>query len=176
MKTKDFAFYVGLLLILLGMRAEGLASSSSAAATSAPPAASVKKTTRVKVYLVALGDNGKRGRKIGCEDSLVAVTRTIAPTSAPLRAALDELLAMPEEQSERGQELGNYWKGSDLKVKSVSLKRGTATIWITGTLTVAGICDEPRITEQITATARQFSSVKRVRVFVNGTPLREAIR
>jgi len=72
--------------------------------------------------------------------------------------------------------LGNYWKGSDLKVKSVSLKRGTATIWITGTLTVAGICDEPRITEQITATARQFSSVKRVRVFVNGTPLREAIR
>jgi hypothetical protein len=105
----------------------------------------------------------------------VAVTRTIKPTAAPIRAALDELLSMPEEFDDGGQQLGNYWKGSDLKVKSVSLTRGTATIQITGRLLVAGICDEPRITEQIEATAKQFPSVKRVRVFVSGTPLKEAI-
>jgi ABC-type uncharacterized transport system substrate-binding protein len=41
---------------------------------------------------------------------------------------------------------------------------------------VAGICDEPRITEQIEATAKQFPTVKTVRVFINGIPLKEAIR
>lgn len=174
MKPKNWAFYVALILILIGMKVDGRATSS--AATASASAASVKKTTRVKVYLVALGDNGKIGRRIGCEDSLVAVTRTVAPTSAPLRAAIDELLSMPEEQTEGGRQLGNYWKGSDLKVKSISLKRGTATIWITGTLTVAGICDQPRIVEQMRATARQFSTVKRVRVFVNGISLEQAIR
>jgi len=46
---------------------------------------------------------------------------------------------------------------------------------ITGRLLVAGICDEPRITEQIEATAKQFPTVKRVRVFVSGSPLKEAI-
>lgn len=149
---------------------------STASPANAPdPVSRSGKTTQIKVYLIAGGDNGKNGKKIGCDDSLVAVTRTIQPTAAPLRAALDELLSMPEEFDNGGQKLGNYWKGSDLKVKNVSLARGTATIQITGRLLVAGICDEPRITEQIEATAKQFPNVKRVRVFVNGTPLKEAI-
>ena len=171
--------YVAICLVLfsIGLSAERVAYSTVSRATAfAWRLTSGAKTTRVKVYLVAVGDNGKKGRKIGCEDSLVAMSRTITSTNSPLRAALDELLATPEEHNESGLQLGNYWKGSDLKVKSVSLKGGTATIWITGTLTVAGICDEPRITEQITATARQFRTVKRVRVFVNGTPLKQAIR
>lgn len=166
-----------LVLFSIGLTVEQATYSTAPGATAfAARAAGVAKTTSVKVYLVAVGDNGKNGKKIGCEDSLVAVNRTIEPTSAPLKAALDELLSMPEEQNEGGQQLGNFWKGSDLKVKRVSLKAGTASIWITGTLTVAGICDEPRITEQITATARQFPTVKRVKVYVNGVTLRQAIR
>src|SRR5579884_253851 len=45
-------------------------------------------TTSVKVFLVAIGDKGKAGPWIGCGDSLVAVTKKIAPTKAPLTAAL----------------------------------------------------------------------------------------
>lgn len=165
-----------LMLLFLALPAERISSSTISKVTSPAKAITIAaKTTRVKVYLVALGDNGKRGRKIGCEDSLVAVRRNIEPTNAPLKAALDELMSMPAEHNEGGRELGNYWKGENLKVESVLLKKGTATIRITGTLTVAGICDQPRITEQIEATARQFPTVKRVRVFVNGTPLKEAI-
>jgi Sporulation and spore germination len=96
--------------------------------------------------------------------------------AAPLRAALDELLSMPENFDNGGQQLGNYWKGSHLKVKSVSLTNGVATIQITGRLSIAGICDEPRIEEQIQAAAKQFPTVKTVRVFINGIPLKEAIR
>src|SRR5258705_11311539 len=46
----------------------------------------------INIYLVAVGDNGKTGRKIGCEDSLIAVTRAIKKTAAPLTAAIRELL------------------------------------------------------------------------------------
>lgn len=130
-------------------------------------------TREVKVYLVAVGDVGKRGRKIGCEDSLVPVTRTVAADVEPLRAAVSELLSVPHEY-EGG--LGNYWFGENLKVSRVSLARGTATIRITGKLYVAGVCDEPRIEEQINETARQFPGVRRVRVFVNGRALARVIR
>ena len=133
-------------------------------------------TGKVKVYLVALGDNGKRGKKIGCEDSLVAVTRRIKPTAAPLRAALDELLSMPKEYK-ADSSLSNYWVGSNLRVKSVAVRKGTATIHIIGEgPSIAGICDEPRVISQIEETARQFPTVKRVRVFVNGQRLEDAIR
>jgi spore germination protein GerM len=128
----------------------------------------------VDIYLVAVGDNGKKGLKIGCDDSLVRVPRKIKPTVAPLRAAIEELLAAPHEYS---KELGNYWWGKDLKLKNVSITDGVATIHISGEGPfVAGVCDEPRITEQIENTAMQFSSVNVVKVFVNDKPLADAIR
>ena len=129
-----------------------------------------QKMLKVKVYLVKIGEAGKGGKKIGCDDSLVAVTRTIKATIAPLKAAIEELLSIPHDE-------GNYWMGTNLKVKSASISKGTATIRITGEgPSVAGICDEPRITSQIEETAKQFPSVKRVKVYVNGRPLAEVIR
>ena len=126
----------------------------------------------VKVYLVALDDKGKRGRKIGCDDSLVPVTRP-AVGGNRVKAAVEALIAEPRE-SEGG--LNNYWHGEGLKVRSAAVRGGTETSRVNGTLPVAGVCDEPRIEEQIKATARQFPGVRRVRVFVNGRPLAEAIR
>jgi len=72
--------------------------------------------------------------------------------------------------------LQNFWKGRDLKVKSVSIRRGTATIHISGEVFVAGICDQPRIESQIEETARQFPNVKRVKVFIGKRTLADAIR
>lgn len=130
-------------------------------------------TREVKVYLVAAGDAGKAGRKIGCDDSLVAVTRSVKNDGAPLKAAVRELLSIPHEY-EGG--LGNYWYGERLRVTGATVSRGTATIRIAGRLFVAGVCDEPRIEEQIKETARQFPGVRRVNVFVNGRPLAQVIR
>lgn len=150
--------------------------STSSTPASLPVAASTPEPLidEVDIYLVAVGDKGKKGIKIGCDDSLVAITRKIKPTVAPLKAALEELLAIPHEYS---KELGNYWWGKNLKLKSVSITEGVATIHISGEGPfVAGVCDEPRITEQIEKTAMQFSSVNTVKVFVNDKPLADAIR
>ena len=154
MKMRHMAVCLALLLIF---------ASAPALASRRRPV--TQKMLKVKVYLVKIGEAGKGGKKIGCDDSLVAVTRTIKATIAPLKAAIEELLSIPHDE-------GNYWK-----VKSASISKGTATIRITGEgPSVAGICDEPRITSQIEETAKQFPSVKRVKVYVNGRPLAEVIR
>jgi hypothetical protein len=154
----------------------GAATGSIPSPATSPGAGStpVETTDEIDIYLVAVGDKGNKGLKIGCDDSLVAITKKITPTVAPLRAAIEELLALPHEYS---KELGNYWRGKDLKLKSVVINEGVATIHITGEGPyVGGVCDKPRITEQIENTAMQFSSVSKVKVFVNDKPLEEAIR
>ena len=135
-------------------------------------------TRTIRVYLVAMNDRGRSGRRIGCDDSLVSVRRTIRATGAPLRAAIQELLALPEENTYAGRQLHNFWaseRTSDLRLESVAINRGVATIRFSGAVPVAGICDEPRIISQIEATARQFPTVRRVRVFLGGVPLRQAV-
>jgi hypothetical protein len=127
----------------------------------------------VKIYLVALDDNGRRGRKVGCNDSLVPVTRNVNAGAVPLKAAVEELLAVPREY-EGG--LGNYWQGENLRVQSVTLRGGVATIRIRGRVFIAGVCDAPRIEGQIRETARQFRGVRSVNVFVDGRRLADALR
>jgi hypothetical protein len=129
----------------------------------------------IKVYLVAVGDDGKSGKKIGCGDSLIAVTHTIPKTAAPLTAALRDLLLTPQHP-DGSPNLENFWKGRNLKVTSVSIRNQTATIHISGAVFVAGVCDEPRIESQIEETARQFPTVKRVKVFIGNRTLAAAIR
>jgi len=138
---------------------------------------SSRNSQSINIYLVAVGDNGKTGKKIGCGDSLIAVTRTIEKTAAPLTAAIRELLQTPQHPGVDGRpNLENFWKGRNLKVSSVSLVNRTATIRLSGALSVAGVCDEPRIESQIDATARQFPTVKRVKVFIGNKTLAAAIR
>lgn len=135
------------------------------------------KTTKVNIYLIALNDDGYSGARVGCGDTLVKEERTITPTDTPLKAAIEELLSVTAPIQRRVDlELTNYWKGTDLKLESAVISRGTAIIKITGQLVVAGVCDQPRIEGQINATARQLKAVKRVRVYVNGELLKDAIR
>lgn len=134
-----------------------------------------QRKTTLKVYLVALGDEGKTGKKIGCGDSLVATTRVIEQTTAPLTAAITELLTTPQHPA-GNPKLENFWKGRNLRVVSVSILNNTATIRLAGEVFVAGICDIPRIESQIDETVRQFRNVKRVNVFLGRQTLRNALR
>lgn len=129
----------------------------------------------IQIYLVAVGDDGKTGKKIGCGDSLIAVTRTIKKTAAPLTAAIRELLQTPQHPDD-SPKLENFWKGRNLKVRSVSIVNRTATIRLSGAVSLAGVCDEPRVASQIEATALQFPTVKSVRVFIGKQTLAAAIR
>jgi hypothetical protein len=130
--------------------------------------------TRTNIYLIAIGDAGQSGEEIGCDDSVVPVEVEIEPTVAPLTAALNKLLSI--EDQEYGQSgLYNALYQSDLTLDDVRIVEGEAVIELSGTLTLGGVCDEPRVRAQLEQTALQYLTVDRVSVFVNGTPLDELL-
>jgi hypothetical protein len=150
------------------------------AATLAPP---VTETTSVlnptpqtvQIFLIALEDNGQSGDLVGCGDSAVPVKVQIPATKGVLKAALEELFSLKgRTYGESG--LYNALYQSELRVDRVSIDaQGKAQVYLTGTLTLGGECDDPRVEAQINQTALQFSTVKEVSVFVNGQALQDAL-
>jgi hypothetical protein len=99
---------------------------------------------------------------------------TIPETEGVLRAALSELLSIDEQYY--GQSgLYNALYQSDLQVEDVAIESGTAVIELSGSLMLAGECDNPRVKAQIEETALQFSTVQAVSVFLNGEPLEDVL-
>src|SRR5581483_9608754 len=129
--------------------------------------------TRVKIFLIAINDTSA-GAPVGCGDSAVGVERQIPPTPAPLTAALNELFSL-HDQFYGQSGLYNALYQSNLHLQRVAIVNGTATIQLTGNLTLGGECDNPRVAAQITQTARQFSTVRAVVVTLNGKPLEQVL-
>ncbi len=126
----------------------------------------------VTIYLVAIEDNGISGKKIGCDDSLVAVE---VPASSSLAApwnALEALLSLKETYyGESG--LYNALYQSSLDIQSSEINAGKAKVYLEGELILGGVCDQPRVEEQIMTTILDNSQVNEVDVFINGTLLQD---
>ena len=134
--------------------------------------------TTLKIFLIALDDQGKVGEQIGCGDSIVPVVLTIPTTQTPLRASIEYLLSLSAELPDdvpNGLHLHNPLYRSHLTVESISINSGEATIRLLGDLQINGVCDGPRFVAQFEKTAQQFSTVQRVAVFINGVPLEELL-
>jgi hypothetical protein len=126
----------------------------------------------VNIYLIALEDNGKSGKKIGCGDSVIPVQAQIEPTTAPLRAALEKLFSIKSQfYGESG--LYNALYQSNLHVDDAVVANGTATVHLSGSTALGGVCDDPRFGAQITETILQFPTVNNAVVFINGQRLED---
>jgi hypothetical protein len=124
----------------------------------------------VNAYLVAIDDGGQRGPLFGCNDSIVAVEARIrsAPTvEGRIAAALEALFALDiATDPETG--LYNALAPSSLAVDAVTVTDGVALVELSGTLLRGGTCEDPRIEQQIVATAGQFPEIRGVAVLFNG--------
>jgi enamine deaminase RidA (YjgF/YER057c/UK114 family) len=155
--------------VLLGRLGARLLNNGQAPAPDQPP-----EISQVQNYFIALGDAGASGPEIGCGDSVVPVTVNIEPTTAPLTAAFERLLAVDEEYY--GQSgLYNALHRSDLSIDSATVENGQATVYLSGDLEVAGTCEGPRIEAQIRQTADQFSTVGESIVYINGERLENIV-
>jgi hypothetical protein len=129
---------------------------------------------QVLIFMVAVDDDGRSGKRIGCNDSIIPITLQIEPTPAPLRAALTQLFAV-KSQNYRESGLYNALYQSDLRIDSLSIVDARATVNLIGTLRLNGACDAPRVQAQIEETVRQFATVGSADIFVNGTRLSDAL-
>lgn len=128
-------------------------------------------TLEVGVALISLEDDGAKGKKIGCGDSVLLVEQDIPYTTGVLRSALEALLAL-------GAQPNGYYNAlaaSALSIDEVVIEDGVATIELSGALSLGGVCDSPRVEAQLEETALQFESVESVEIFINGTPIDEAL-
>lgn len=141
------------------------------ASSATPTPDSTPTTQQVKLYFVAIGETSEDS--FGCGDNLQAVNKTIT-SNAPLTETLKQLLSLKEQYY--GQSgLYNALYQSDITVQSVTITQGAADIKLVGQLKLGGTCDAPRVEEQLTATARQFTSVTSANISLNGKPLSEAL-
>lgn len=129
----------------------------------------------VEIVMIAQGDGGVSGRAVGCGDSAVPVTVPIEPTTRPITAALEALLAVDEEQyGESG--LFNTLAPYTLSVDGVDVgEDGTALITLSGEFELVGTCFDPLIEAQLTDTVTQFDGVNEAVILINGTPLSDMI-
>lgn len=145
-------------------------------ATKVPPVVqtSTPGQQTVKIFLIALDDNGQSGTVVGCGDSAVPVTVTIPQTQAVLRAALEKLFSAKQQfYGESG--FYNALYQSNLQVEGVTIEQSKAIIHLTGTVMLGGACDAPRVEAQIKQTALQFSTVSEVEVFIDDVPLEDVL-
>lgn len=140
--------------------------------TPAPEASPIP--NMVQIFLIAVDDNGQTGFPVGCGDSAIPVQVEIPPTQEVLKAALVELLSNKDQYY--GQSgLYNALYQSDLQVESVSIQEGKASVYLTGTLMMGGVCDTPRVQAQLEYTVLQFPSVTEADIFINGQSLADTL-
>lgn len=98
-----------------------------------------------------------------------SVVRTVEKVPGVARQALQELLLGPTE-TERGAGYQTaISKEIGLHIDSVSLNDGVLTIEFNRSPFLGGSCALAGVVSQIRSTAKQFSSVKEVKMLVNGT-------
>ena len=128
----------------------------------------IEKTATATIFLVKLGDEGKTGKETGCGDSVVPYEVRIKPTQTMLQASLESLFAIKDNVPK------NYHNSvslSDLKVDSINITEGTATIEISGVYALGGDCDGPRFVDQIKETILNFKNIKKAIITIDGRSL-----
>ena len=125
------------------------------------------------VYYVLLDDGGAGGVRFGCNDSLAGVRRTVAGSAEPLANAMRALL---DGAAEPASGLYNSLSGSTLTFLSGTFDGTAVTVYLSGSIRPAGVCDIPRIEAQLTQTAVASVGAIRAEVYVNGVRLAEALR
>lgn len=127
----------------------------------------------VTVFYIAQGDGGTAGPAVGCGDSAITVTSPTISFTDPVEGALRTLLANHDQQIGQSGLENTLWQ-SQLAVASVERSGNTVTANLTGTLSMGGECDIPRVEAQLQLTANTAAG-SQVAITINGKTLSEAL-
>lgn len=131
-------------------------------------------TAALSLFYVALGDKGQSGEAIGCGDSLVLVQTSKVTFSDQVQVSFEHLLA--NHQRSIGQSgLYNALYQSRLAFVSSSRVGNTITVHLRGKLVSGGVCDDPRIINQLQRTATVAAGVGKADILVNNQPVSQLL-
>jgi Sporulation and spore germination len=147
-----------------------------------PISVTIEQVMAYKIFYIAPEDNGASGKKIGCDDSIVAVegtptttdTKSLSSTGYRMNTAYQELLTNKDlEYGESG--LQNTLASSNLIVENITINKDTAEVKLSGELITGGTCDSPRVEAQLTEIALQFADITTVSILINEEPLESVL-
>lgn len=129
----------------------------------------------IYAFYIAAEDDGQSGQAIGCGDSIVGIYTGKDNASGDLSKQLEQAYThiLSNKDSHFGESgFSNTLGASNLKYDRSEIgEDGSVTIYLTGELSIAGVCDHPRIEGQLSQTALQFDQVKTVNVMINDKSL-----
>ncbi|WP_344300462.1 hypothetical protein [Sinomonas flava] len=150
--------------------AAGTTPATAPPAGTAPAAELPERVAALTIYYVAVGDGGVAGPAIGCGDSLVATSTAPERFRDQVAPSMRRLLA--DHRAMLGQSgLYNALYQSDLTYDGAAYDGRTITVYLSGTFTLAGVCDVPRVTAQLERTAITAAGAAQANILVNGRPL-----
>lgn len=131
-------------------------------------------TGPLTIYYVAIDDDGVSGTKIGCGDSAVATTTADVTTTDVVKASFERLLSNKNQwYGESG--LYNVLYNSNLKFSSSQKSGYTVKVYLTGTLSLGGECDNPRVQAVLEMTAKKAADVSKADIYINNKALGEVL-
>jgi hypothetical protein len=135
-------------------------------------------TDMIKLYFIELETKDLKAYRIGCGDAVIAVDAKYAPSKDEKAAetALKMLFAV-KDRTYGEKKLYNSLYQSDLKLESLTVDNNRkATLKLSGTMMLGGVCDAPRFEEQIRQTVLQFNDLySDVEIFLNDKPLKDLL-
>ena len=141
--------------------------------TTQPTATRPAVTESIIFFVIAGGDDGRNGIKIGCNDSAVPVEWPVEQTDQAARTALEFLLSI-DEQYVGPPNFYNSLYQSELEIESFSISpERVATLYLTGQVMLGGVCDNPRFKAQIEETLKANADITTLEIYINGQSLDE---
>lgn len=132
----------------------------------------LNKDMQVKIALLSMPAKDEDVQKLqGC-DLVIMTEQTVPYTTMPLNAAMRQLFMKLQRWPYDDSHSGNFISSQkNLYFDKAVLADGVAKIYLTGSVSLGGECDDPRLDIVIKNTAMQFPSVKSVQIYLNGQPL-----
>jgi hypothetical protein len=125
---------------------------------------------QANLFYIDYEDGGVNGTLIGCNDSLISVTTSLPTTLTSRADVLTEVYTL--QLSGTNQPVGAETAvDQNLTIDTITVMSGNATVALSGTVAIGGVCDLPRIKEQLTAPALQFPEITQLQVTINGTAI-----
>lgn len=126
------------------------------------------------IFLIDIEGKGGSGKPIGTGDYVVAVEGSMKESQKKIIDAFTELFSIKEQWVGEAK-LYNALYQSELKVESVTIDKGVATVRLTGSFMIGGALDGPRVQAQLFETVLQFEEVQEAVIYINGKKLEEVI-
>lgn len=130
----------------------------------------------VTFYLVSLENLATVKETFGCGDSLVAVSGDYNTESESLlKDALTKLLNTEQTTTINYQQLYNSLGQSELSIERIEDDGVAVSVYLTGQISLGGVCDNPRLEQQLISSIKANTSTPQVNIFINDKPIQEVL-